>query len=360
MLSLFTTPQDALTFEEAFVRARDILSSFLNKGTIPSWSDYLRELPLQEDSGFISSVQSRFEKLTQGDFLFELIESKPGQEYFFHSPSDCQYQTTSGEKKKFICPIEEADWQTWLEIISLRYKQNWNVQNPFASFQGYLFERPFRWTLIHAATSPVARSKLILRSLSSKAFHLSDFGNSDMLKSLILDKKNVLIAGATASGKTSLLSSLIEEIPHHEHLIILEDTFEITNTHPHQTRFLSGPTPQTDLKAYLTYSLRLSPDRLILGEMRSHEVVPFLMSMNTGHRGLMGTIHATSAVDALSRFALLFSIYANDIQISYEKIMELVCKNLDVILFVENKKVKEMIKVIGCEKGVPYFEKIPS
>jgi Flp pilus assembly CpaF family ATPase len=180
-----------------------------------------------------------------------------------------------------------------------------------------------------------------------------------MLKSLILDKKNVLIAGATASGKTSLLSSLIEEIPHHEHLIILEDTFEITNTHPHQTRFLSGPTPQTDLKAYLTYSLRLSPDRLILGEMRSHEVVPFLMSMNTGHRGLMGTIHATSAVDALSRFALLFSIYANDIQISYEKIMELVCKNLDVILFVENKKVKEMIKVIGCEKGVPYFEKIP-
>ena len=106
----------------------------------------------------------------------------------------------------------------------------------------------------------------------------------------------------------------------------------------------------------MSYSLRLSPDRILLGEMRSHEVVPFLMAMNTGHRGLMGTIHSSSAADALHRAALLFSLYGGEAQLNFDKVMELLCRNLEYVVFMENKKVKEVIKILGSDKGTPFFE----
>jgi type IV secretion system protein VirB11 len=139
---------------------------------------------------------------------------------------------------------------------------------------------------------------------------------------------------------------------------VLEDTFEIISQHPHQTRFLSGDTTQTSLRSYLSYSLRLSPDRIILGEMRSHEVVPFLMAMNTGHKGLMGTLHASNAADALNRVGLLFTLYAGEANLAFEKVMELICRNLEYVVFMENKKVKEVIRILGSDKGVPFFENV--
>src|SRR5205085_1219830 len=153
------------------------------------------------------------------------------------------------------------------------------------------FGKKYRLSLIHSSTSPLGISKLILRSLSAKPFSLSSFGSAEVLRDLVAKKSNIIVAGSTGSGKTSLLNTLLTDVPNSEHLVILEDTFEIISAHAHETRFISGNTAQTSLKSYLTYSLRLSPDRIILGEMRSHEVIPFLMAMNTGHKGLMGTIH---------------------------------------------------------------------
>ena len=92
--------------------------------------------------------------------------------------------------------------------------------------------------------------------------------------------------------------------------------------------------------------------------MRSHEVVSFLLAMNTGHRGLMGTIHASSAVDCLYRIALLFTLYAGEHGLNYERVMELVCRNLEYVVFMEDKKVKEVIKILGADKGTPFFETI--
>jgi Flp pilus assembly CpaF family ATPase len=197
---------------------------------------------------------------------------------------------------------------------------------------------------------------MTLRSIAARPHHVSTFGNVSQLKALVRDKKNILIAGSTGSGKTSILTSLLNEIDSDEHLIVLEDTYEILFPHLNQTRFLAGKTEATSLKSYLAYSLRLTPDRIILGEMRSHEVVPFLMAMNTGHKGLMGTIHASSAADALNRIALLFSLYSGEVGINFEKVMELVCRNLEYVVFMENKKIKEMIKILGSDKGVPFFE----
>jgi type IV secretion system protein VirB11 len=357
MLSLFKDLEAPVTKDFALERAKELLVSYLNKGIIPRWEDFFIELPTINESNDLESIKNYFLALTTWPFLEEILSVK-GTEYFFHSKTLSQRLNLNGEKTSFEVPLDESDWQLWLEIISIHFKQNWNVQQPFASFYGTLFGQKYRLSLIHGSTSPNGISKLVLRSLASTPHPLSSFGETTQLETLMREKKNILIAGSTGSGKTSLLTSLLDFVGKDDHLVILEDTYEIFTPHLHQTRFLAGSTVETSLKSYLSYSLRLSPDRIVLGEMRSHEVVPFLMAMNTGHKGLMGTIHASSAVDSLHRVALLFSLYAGEANLSFEKVMELICRNLEYIVFMEKKKLKEVIRILGCDKGVPFYENL--
>lgn len=357
MLSIFKDQDIPLSKEFAMPRARELLVSCLNKGTIPKWEDFFQELPVLNDAEDLECIKNIFHTLTMWTFLDDVL-NQDATEFFFHSPDNSQHLNKDGAKISFTVPLIKEDWQLWLEILSIHFRQNWNVQQPFASFYGNLCGKNFRLSLVHGSTSPTGISKLVLRHISPSAHTLESFGNTQELVPLIQEKKNVLIAGSTGSGKTSLMTSLMSLIPHDEHLVVLEDTYEILSPHPHQTRFLAGNTPETSLKSYLSYSLRLSPDRIILGEMRSHEVVPFLMAMNTGHKGLMGTIHASSAVDALHRIALLFSLYSGEANLSFEKVMELICRNMEYVVFMEKKKVKEVIKILGCDRGIPFYENV--
>ncbi len=359
MLSLFQNSQIHQLDVDGPTRARQLLVAWLNKGVIPAWEEFFHELPVLESAEELESVKENFTKITTWPFLDEILREE-GTEFFFHSPQGSQRLSLSGQKSGISVPLTEEEWQLWLETVSLKYHQNWNVEHPFVSFYGDLFGQNYRLSLIHGSSSPQGRSKLILRRLAGTPHPLESFGETEDVQNLVRERKNILIAGSTGSGKTSILTSLLTLISPEEHLVILEDTYEILSAHPHQTRFLSGSTPQTSLKAYLSYSLRLSPDRILLGEMRSHEVVPFLMAMNTGHRGLMGTIHSSSAADALHRAALLFSLYGGEANLNFEKVMELLCRNLEYVVFMEDKKVKEVIKVLGSDNGTPFFEVIQS
>ena len=357
MLSIFKDAELPLNRSDALTMARQLLVSSLNKGMVPSWDQFFQELPVLSAVEDLESIKENFIRLTQSPFLKDILNLE-ATEFLFHSFDKSQRLKQSGEKKHLPVPLHPEDWQLWLEIISIKYKQNWNVQNPFCSFFGELYGKNYRFSMIHSSTSPGGVSKLILRCLSKTPHAISSFGDPESLVDLVKNKKNILIAGSTGSGKTSLLTSLIDYVEPDEHLVILEDTYEIISEHAHQTRFLSGDTNQTSLRSYLSYSLRLSPDRIILGEMRSHEVIPFLMAMNTGHKGLMGTLHASSAPDALSRIALLFILYAGEANLAFEKVMELICRNLEFVIFMENKKVKEVIRIMGSDKGIPFFETI--
>lgn len=354
MMFLFQQEEKDFSPEDVLQRAREILVNSLNKGAVPGWETFYQELPHTKD---IDKIKIYFEALTASSFIEEALKLK-ATEYFFHSKTQSLALFYTGEKRDVEISLREEDWQLWLEILAIRFHQNWNVQNPFVSFYGELFGSKYRFSLIHASTSPEGKSKLFLRSLASHPHSLESFGNTERLANLIQGKKNILIAGPTGSGKTSLLTSLLARIPPQDHLVILEDTFEIFTSHPYETRLLSGDSPQKSLRSYLSYVLRLSPDRIVLGEMRSHEVVPFLMAMNTGHRGLMGTIHASSAVEALNRVGLLFSIFGGDVRLDFERVMDLICRNIEYVVYLENKKVKEVIKVLGCERGIPFYENL--
>ncbi len=128
----------------------------------------------------------------------------------------------------------------------------------------------------------------------------------ELLAAMVKAKMNILISGGTGTGKTTLLNVLSSSIPHHERIVTIEDAAELQLQQPHVVRLETRP-PNIEGKGEVTQralvinSLRMRPDRVVLGEVRGAEVLDMLQAMNTGHEGSMATVHANSPRDALTR-----------------------------------------------------------
>ncbi|MGG7054684.1 CpaF family protein [Nitrosomonas sp. ANs5] len=129
---------------------------------------------------------------------------------------------------------------------------------------------------------------------------------ADIISGLVKSKCSILISGGTGSGKTTLLNILSSFIPHSERVVTIEDAAELQLQQPHVVRLETRP-PNVEGKGEVTQralvrnSLRMRPDRIIIGEVRGAEAIDMLQAMNTGHEGSLATIHANTPRDALSR-----------------------------------------------------------
>ena len=127
-----------------------------------------------------------------------------------------------------------------------------------------------------------------------------------IIGALVKAKTNMLISGGTGSGKTTLLNIMSGYIPDNERIITIEDAAELRLQQPHVVRLETRPpnmegTGEVNQRALVKNSLRMRPDRIIVGEVRGAEVIDMLQAMNTGHEGSLTTVHANSARDALVR-----------------------------------------------------------
>ena len=129
------------------------------------------------------------------------------------------------------------------------------------------------------------------------------------LAKAVRERRNILIAGGTSTGKTTFLNALIREIPQTERLILIEDTPELCVEHANHVGLIAvrGELGEARVTAndLVTASLRLRPDRIILGELRGSEAFAFLRAINSGHPGSMSTIHADSPESAIEQLVLL-------------------------------------------------------
>jgi len=137
----------------------------------------------------------------------------------------------------------------------------------------------------------------------------------EFLEGAIKSKLNILLSGGTGSGKTTLLNILSSFIPEEERVITIEDSAELQIQQPHVVKLESRPPNiegrgEVALRDLVKNSLRMRPDRIIVGEVRGPEAMDMLQAMNTGHPGSMSTIHANSSRDALSRLEVMVSMGA--------------------------------------------------
>lgn len=157
---------------------------------------------------------------------------------------------------------------------------------------------------------------------------------ASLLTEAVKGRRNILISGGTSSGKTTFLNALIREIPTSERLIYIEDTPELILRHPNAIGLLAARSPLGEASAsaedLLNASLRMRPDRIILGELRGPEAYSFLRAVNTGHPGSMTTLHADSPERAVEQIALL--VLQGGTRLRREDVIHYVQSTIDVFV----------------------------
>ncbi len=206
-----------------------------------------------------------------------------------------------------------------------------------------------------------------IRKFPEKPMDLEDlirFGSitpqvADFLVDLVKAKYNIFISGGTGSGKTSFLNALSAKIPHHERIITIEDSAElqlktIDNLVSLETRNANvegkGAVP---MQALIKSSLRMRPDRIVVGEVRGAEALDMLQAMNTGHDGSLSTGHANSTKDMLSR---LETMVLQAAPLPLEAIRQQIGSALDIIIHLSrlrdfSRRTVEICEVLGCKNG---------
>ena len=185
-----------------------------------------------------------------------------------------------------------------------------------------------------------------------------DRATADLMRALVRSRLNIVISGGTGAGKTTLLNALSSAVPDGERIITVEDNAELRLQQPHVVTLEARP-PNVEGRGEVTIrdlvrnSLRMRPDRIIVGEVRGAETVDMLQALNTGHEGSLVTLHANSCDDAIHRLATLASM--SELQIPFEALRDQINSAIDVIVQVDRyadggRRVSELAAVASSRR----------
>jgi pilus assembly protein CpaF len=188
----------------------------------------------------------------------------------------------------------------------------------------------------------------------------------ELISGLVKAKVNLMVSGGTGSGKTTLLNVISASIPHNERIVTIEDAAELQLQQRHVVRMEARP-PNIEGKgevtprALLRNSLRMRPDRIIMGEVRGAEVLDMLQAMNTGHEGSMTTIHANSPRDAVTRLEHMLSMAG--IKADVKTMRQQIAAALSVIIQISRlsdgrRKITSIQEITGIEGDVVSMQEI--
>ena len=161
---------------------------------------------------------------------------------------------------------------------------------------------------------------------------------AELLGAMVRVRFNILVSGGTGTGKTTFLNALSGMIPDHERIITIEDSAELSLQQSHVVRLEGRPANtegkgEVSIRDLVKNSLRMRPDRIVVGEVRGGETMDMLQAMNTGHEGSLTTVHANSARDALGRLETLASM--SDLELPVDTIRDQINSAIDIIVQLE-------------------------
>ena len=202
---------------------------------------------------------------------------------------------------------------------------------------------------------------LTIRRFSAQAIPLDRFASPPvvaLLVELVHRRCNLLVSGATSSGKTTFLKALAGQVDPSSRIVTLEDVAELRLPHPHVVRLetreaTADGVGEVTLAHLLRTALRMRPDRLVVGEIRGNEAVHLLQAMNTGHDGSLATVHANSALDALERLSSLVLHEVGNWPMS--AVHEHVARAIDVVVHLSRRPdgARRVVEVAEVAGGAP-------
>lgn len=223
-------------------------------------------------------------------------------------------------------------------------------------------EFPFDGSRFAGQLPPIVRSPTFaIRKRASSIFTLNQYVEAGiiteqqcvLLREAVRNHRNILVTGGTGSGKTTLTNAIIAEIVQQnpeERIVIIEDTGEIQCSA--QNGVIYHTTSEVSMTRLLRTTLRMRPDRILVGEVRGPEALDLLMAWNTGHEGGVATLHANNAMAGLSRLSTLISMSPE----APRSIEPLIAESVHLLVHIvktddKSRKVSEIVSVQGYSEG---------
>ncbi len=278
-------------------------------------ADALRALGLLASDTSVRATVARLRQDSTGAGILQPLLELPGvTDVLVNSPDEVYLDRGSGLEPAGVRFADDAEVRRLATRLAASVGRRLDDGSPFVD------ARLPEGVRVHAVLDCVAESGtcLSLRIPNRRRFTLADWvvrGSmttqaAELLAGLVAQRCAFLVSGGTGSGKTTLLATLLGLVPPAERIVIAEDSRELNPDHPHCVRMEARP-PNTEGRGAITLtelvrqSLRMRPDRLVVGEVRGAELADLLSAMNTGHEGGCGTVHANSAGDVPARLEAL-------------------------------------------------------
>lgn len=306
--------------------------------------------------------------------IFEYAASYGAMEGFFEDPQVSEIMV-NGPNQIFVerhgkMILTDAKYDS---EIQLRLAIN-HIINPFGRYVNYrhpMVDAHLRdGSRLNAVIPPVAQqgSCLSIRRFLKDKLSVQDLidkgaltqSMSDFVAVCVAARMNVIVAGNTSSGKTTFLNILARNIPDHERIVTIEDSVELQMMQTHKVSLEARPPDyngegQVTIRDLVKNSLRMRPDRIIVGEIRGGEALDMLQAMNTGHDGSMTTVHSNSPRDTLSRLETMTLMAGFELPVL--AIRKQIAAALNLIVYLTRfpdgtRKVTQITEVAGMESEV--------
>lgn len=308
-------------------------------------------------------IQSVFNSLRRLDVLQPVIDDKSITEIMVNGPDNI-FIERNGRISKLKASFESREkLEDVIQSVVSKVNRSVNEASPIVDARLHDGSR------VSVVLPPIALNGPIMTirkfpEVPMTVDRLIEYGSlteeaAGMLKNLVRAKYNIFISGGTGSGKTSLLNALSNFIPEDERIITIEDSAELQISGIENIVRLETRNANTEGKGEITIrqliktSLRMRPERIIVGEVRGAEALDMIQAMNTGHDGSLSTGHANSTKDMLSR---LETMVLSAAQLPLEAIRQQIASAIDIMVHLsrirdKSRKVMEITEVVGYNEG---------
>lgn len=308
-------------------------------------------------------IKKVFNSMRRLDIIQPLIDDKSITEIMINGPNNIFIEKNGQIHKLNIAFENQRKLENIIQSIVSRVNRTINEASPIVD------ARLKDGSRVNAILPPIALDGPILtiRKFPEKPMtveNLIELGSltaeaADVLKRMVKAKYNIFISGGTGSGKTTFLNALSNYIPSDERIITIEDSAELQIVNiPNLVRLETRDANiegkgQITMRDLIKTSLRMRPDRIIVGEVRGPEALDMLQAMNTGHDGSLSTGHANSAKDMLSRLETMVLTAAS---LPLDAIRKQIASALDIIIHLarmrdRSRKVLEITEILGVRDG---------